>query len=122
MHRLLLTITGRDFTYARITGHLGIIRDTDLRDIIRAGTIRGTDLRDIIREGTIRGTDLRDIILVPTEETGFTIRHFPDRALVGGMIRISVQNRERVQAVPMVTDMAAVMEEVSTDVSPYISA
>ena len=108
MHRLLLTITGRDFTYARITGHLGIIRDTDLRDIIR--------------EGTIRGTDLRDIILVPTEETGFTIRHFPDRALVGGMIRISVQNRERVQAVPMVTDMAAVMEEVSTDVSPYISA
>ena len=137
MHRLLRTIMDRDFTCVLITGHRDTIPDTDHRDIIREGTTPDTGLLVITREGTIPDTGLlvitpvgttpdtdhRDIIRAGTirgrmEETVFTLRHFPE----GDVKRIRVQNLVQVQEISMATGTVAEMEEVFTDVSPYICA
>ena len=137
MHRLLRTITDRDFTCVLITGHRDTIPDTDLRDITRegttpdtgllvitqVGTIQDTGLLDITTVGTIQDTDHRDIIRAGTirermEETVFTLRLFPE----GDVKRIRIQNLVQVQEISMATGTVAEMEEVFTDVSPYIRA
>jgi hypothetical protein len=146
MHRLLRTITDRDFTCVLITGHRDTIPDTDRRDITREGTTQDTDLQVITpvgtipdtghlvttREGTIPDTGLlvitpagttldtdhRDIIRARMEETVFTLRHFPE----GDVKRIRVQNLVQVQEISMATGTVAEMEEVFTDVSPHICA
>ncbi len=132
MHRLLRTITDRDFTCVLITGHRDTITDTDRRDITRegttpdtgllvitpVGTIQDTGLLVITPEGTILDTDHRDIIREPMEETVFTLRLFPE----GDVKRIRIQNLVQVQEISMATGTVAEMEEVFTDVSPYIRA
>ena len=123
MHRLLRTITDRDFTCVLITGHRDTIPDTDRRDITREGTTQDTDLQVITPVGTTPDTDHRDIIRAGTirgrmEETVFTLRHFPE----GDVKRIRVQNLVQVQEISMATGTVAEMEEVFTDVSPYICA
>ena len=142
MHRLLRTITDRDFTCVLITGRRditreGITQDTDLLVITPVGTIPDTGLLVITPVGTIPDTGLlvitpvgatpdtdhRDIIRAGTirermEETVFTLRHFPE----GDVKRIRVQNLVQVQEISMTTGTVAEMEEVFTDVSPYICA
>ena len=127
MHRLLRTITDRDFTCVLITGHRDTIPDTDRRDTIpdtdrrditREGTTPDTGLLVIPPEGTILDTDHRDIIREPMEETVFTLRLFPE----GDVKRIRIQNLVQVQEISMATGTVAEMEEVFTDVSPYIRA
>ena len=132
MHRLLRTITDRDFTCVLITDRRDTIPDTDRRDITREGITPDTGHLVITREGTIPDTGLlvitpvgttldtdhRDIIRARMEETVFTLRHFPE----GDVKRIRVQNLVQVQEISMATGTVAEMEEVFTDVSPYICA